>query len=54
VVDFGFIELPPATLSLFVWLVAGADLLWEKSTGGWLLVAGLFWEKSSADWWLIS
>jgi hypothetical protein len=27
VVDFGFIELPPATLSLFVWLVAGADLL---------------------------
>jgi hypothetical protein len=29
-------------------------LLWEKSTAGWLLVAGLFWEKSTAGWWLIS
>jgi hypothetical protein len=36
------------------WLMAGADLLWEKSTAGWLLVAGLFWEKSTAGWWLIS
>jgi hypothetical protein len=26
----------------------------EKSTAGWLLVAGLFWEKSTAGWWLIS
>jgi hypothetical protein len=34
--------------------MAGADLLWEKSTGGWLLVAGLFWDKTTADWWLIS
>jgi hypothetical protein len=25
--------------------MAGADLFWEKSTAGWLLVAGLFWEK---------
>jgi hypothetical protein len=41
-------------ISLFVWLVAGADLFWEKSTAGWLLVAGLFWEKSTAGWWLIS
>jgi hypothetical protein len=24
------------------WLMAGADLLGEKSTVGWLLVAGLF------------
>jgi hypothetical protein len=29
-------------------------LFWEKSTAGWLLVAGLFWEKSTAGWWLIS
>jgi hypothetical protein len=36
------------------WLMAGADLFWEKSTAGWLLVAGLFWEKSTAGWWLIS
>jgi hypothetical protein len=36
------------------WLMAGADLLWEKSIVGWLLVAGLFWEKSTAVWWLIS
>jgi hypothetical protein len=36
------------------WLMAGADLLWEKSTVGWLLVADLFWEKSTAGWWLIS
>jgi hypothetical protein len=34
--------------------MAGADLFWEKSTAGWLLVAGLFWEKSTAGWWLIS
>jgi hypothetical protein len=24
------------------WLMAGADLFWEKSTAGWLLMAGLF------------
>jgi hypothetical protein len=36
------------------WLMAGADLFWEKSIAGWLLVAGLFWEKSTAGWWLIS
>jgi hypothetical protein len=40
--------------SLFVWLVSGADLFWEKSTVGWLLVADLFWEKSTTSWWLIS
>jgi hypothetical protein len=28
--------------SLFGWLVAGVDLFREKSTAGWLLVAGLF------------
>jgi hypothetical protein len=39
----------------FGWLlVAGADLFWDKSTAGWLLVAGLFWDKSTIDWWLIS
>jgi hypothetical protein len=27
------------TMSLFVRQVAGADLFWEKSTDGWLLVA---------------
>jgi hypothetical protein len=25
------------------WLMSSADLFWEKSTVGWLLVAGLFW-----------
>jgi hypothetical protein len=29
-------------------------LFWEKSTAGWLLMAGLFWQKSTAGWWLIS
>jgi hypothetical protein len=36
------------------WLMAGADLFWEKSTVGWLMLTGLFWEKSTAGWWLIS
>jgi hypothetical protein len=27
--------------SLFVWVMAGADLFREKSTAGWLLVGGL-------------
>jgi hypothetical protein len=27
--------------SLFAWLMAGADLFREKSTAGWLLMAGL-------------
>jgi hypothetical protein len=36
------------------WLMAGADLFWEKSTTGWLLAAGLLREKSTAGWWLIS
>jgi hypothetical protein len=40
--------------SLFVWLVAGAGLFWEKSTACWLLVVGLFREKSTASRWLIS
>jgi hypothetical protein len=30
--------------------MASADLYWEKSTAGWLLVAGLFWEKSTVSW----
>jgi hypothetical protein len=30
------------------WLVAGADLILEKSIVRWLLVAGLFCEKSTA------
>jgi hypothetical protein len=29
-------------------------LFWEKSTVGWLLVAGLLWEKNTVGWWLIS
>jgi len=42
-------------LTLFGWLqlVAGADLLWEKSTVGWLVlvaVADLVWEKNTTDW----
>jgi hypothetical protein len=35
------------------WLMIDADLFWEKSTAGWLLVAGFLWEKSTAGWWLI-
>jgi hypothetical protein len=33
--------------SVFVWLVADGWrwFFWEKTTVGWLLVAGLFWEK---------
>ena len=40
-----------STLSDWSWLVADADLLWEKSTAS-LLVAGanLVWEKSTASW----
>jgi hypothetical protein len=43
-----------AACSFGWWLMAGADLFWDKSTAGWLLVAGLLWEKSTAGWWLIS
>jgi hypothetical protein len=43
---------PAHTLS--VCLVADADLFWEKSIVGWLLMADLFWEKSTAGRWLIS
>ena len=32
-------------------LVAGADLLWEKITAGWLMLdADLVWEKNTVDW----
>jgi hypothetical protein len=31
----------PKTGSLFIWVVAGANLFREKSTASWLLVAGL-------------
>jgi hypothetical protein len=44
----------PAACSFGWLLVAGADFFWEKSTAGWLLVAGLFWEKNTIGWWLIS
>jgi hypothetical protein len=32
--------------------MAGANLIWEKSIVGWLLVAGLFWEKEYC--WLVA
>jgi hypothetical protein len=35
-------------------MMAGAGLLSEKSTAGWLLVVGLFGEISTIGWWLIS
>ena len=43
------------TLFAWLWLVAGVDLLWEKSTAGWCLVPGadLVWEKNNfglIDW----
>ena len=35
----------------WLWLVIGADLLWEKSTAGWLVAsADLMWEKNTIDW----
>jgi hypothetical protein len=34
--------------------MADADLFWEKSTAGWLLVTDLFWEESTVGRWLIS
>ena len=39
------------TLFVWLWLVAVADLLWEKSTAGWL-VAGvdLVFEKNTTGW----
>ena len=34
-----------------LWLVAGADLLWEKSTAGWLVAgAELMREKNIVGW----
>ena len=30
--------------------VAGADLLWEKNTTGYLTGADLVWEKCTAGW----
>jgi len=39
------------TRIFLLWLMAGADLLWENSTANWL-VAGidLVWEYSTAGW----
>jgi hypothetical protein len=34
-------------LGLFLRLMTGVDLFWEKSTAGWLPVPDLFWEKST-------
>jgi hypothetical protein len=45
-----------AACSVGWWLMTAADLFWEKSNTGWLLVAGLFWEKSTVGtvgWWRI-
>ena len=37
------------TLFGWLWLVAGADLLWEKNTTDWLVAStDLMWEKSTA------
>ena len=30
--------------------VAGADLLWEKNTAGYLAGADLVWKKNTAGW----
>ena len=39
------------TLFAVLWLVAGADLLWEKNTAGWLIAsADLVWEKNTVGW----
>jgi hypothetical protein len=51
---FWLVEPQPRACSFGWWLMAGAGLLWEKSTADWLMVAGLFWEKSTVGWWLIS
>jgi hypothetical protein len=39
---------------MFVWLLAGAHLSWEKNIIDWLLVTDLLLEKSTTDWSLIS
>ena len=40
-----------STLFAVLWLVAGADLLWEKNTAGWLIAsADLVWEKNTVGW----
>lgn len=39
------------TLFVWLWLVIGADLLWEKSIAGWLAAgAGLVCEKNTVSW----
>ena len=43
----GFSKTWIITLFIVLWPVAGADLLWEKSTAGWLVAgADLVWEKN--------
>ena len=44
---------PVATIAVFawLWLMAGADLLWENSNADWLVAgADLVWENSSVGW----
>jgi len=40
------------TVRVVFWLVvAGANLLWERNTGGWMMAgAGLMWEKNTVSW----
>jgi hypothetical protein len=52
--DFSQTTTNPTACSFGWWLMAGADLFWEKSTAGLLLVASFIWEKSTTGWWLIS
>ena len=34
-----------------MWLMAGADLLWENSTADWLVAdTDLVWDNSTAGW----
>ena len=44
-------EISHLAVFAWLWLVAGADLLWENSTADWLVAgADLVWENSIAGW----
>ena len=40
-----------STVFVWLWLMAGVDLLWENNTANWLVAgADLVWENSTAAW----
>ena len=43
ILDSSRLSVARCTIFAWLWLVAGADLLWEKSTAGWLVAARWCW-----------